>query len=35
MPGPNRTYGPETAAQVRSLFAAHGASDTTDLRDRW
>jgi hypothetical protein len=24
MPGPNRTYGPETAAQVRSLIAAHG-----------
>ncbi len=24
MPGPNRTYGPETVAQVRSLVAAHG-----------
>jgi hypothetical protein len=25
MPGPHRTYGPETAAQVRSLIAAHGS----------
>ena len=24
MPGPNRTYGPETASQLRSLIAAHG-----------